>query len=137
MKAFIAKHPLKTYYALTFAISWSGFVLVVGPDGFPGNGSQFDSLVPLVVLAMLAGPSVAGILLTALVSGRAGLRELLSRLLRWKVAARWYVAALVPAPVLAAALEVCQSGRAGRRGQLRVLPEVRLLAVRDVHRHRS
>lgn len=92
---FIARHPLTTYCALTFAISWGGFVLVVGPGGFPGEGSQFDSLMPLVAAAILAGPSVTGILLTALLSGRADLRELLSRLLRWRVAARWYAAALV------------------------------------------
>jgi membrane protease YdiL (CAAX protease family) len=109
MKAFIAKHPLKTYYALAFAISWGGFVLVVGPAGFPGTGSQFDSLMPLVAVAMLAGPSVAGILMTSLVSGRAGLRELLSRLIRWRVAARWYAAALVPAPALAGAVLVALS----------------------------
>jgi hypothetical protein len=56
------------------------------------------------VSAMLAGPSVAGILLTGLVSGRAGLRELLSRLLRWRVGAGWYAVALFPAPLLAAAV---------------------------------
>jgi membrane protease YdiL (CAAX protease family) len=101
---FITRHPVLTYFALTFAISWGGFVLVVGPGGFPGTGSQFDALLPFVALAMLAGPAVAGILLTVLLSGTAGLRELLSRLLRWRVGARWYVAALLPAPVLAAAV---------------------------------
>ena len=74
---------------LTFAISWGGFVLVVGPGGFPGTGSQFDALLPFVAAAMLAGPAVAGILLTVLLSGTPGLRELLSRLLRWRVGARW------------------------------------------------
>jgi membrane protease YdiL (CAAX protease family) len=53
---------------------------------------------------MLAGPAVASILLIVLLSGTAGLRELFSRLLRWRVGARWYVAALLPAPVLAAAV---------------------------------
>ena len=101
---FITRHPVLTYLALTFAISWGGFVLVVGPRGFPGTGSQFDALLPLVASAMLAGPAVAGILLTVLLSGTAGLRELLSRLLRWRVGARWYVAALLPAPVLAASV---------------------------------
>jgi hypothetical protein len=32
-------------------------------------------LFPIALLAMLAGPSVAGILLTGLVHGRVGLRE--------------------------------------------------------------
>ena len=104
IRAFVTRHPVRTYFALTFAVSWSGFVLVVGPGGFPGTGSQFDTLVPFVAAAMLAGPSVAGILLTGVVSGRAGLRELLSRLLRWRVRARWYAAALLPAPLLTAAV---------------------------------
>ena len=65
-------NPVFTYVALTFAISWGGFVLVVGPGGFPGTGSQFDALLPFVASAMLAGPAVAGILLTVLLSGTGG-----------------------------------------------------------------
>ena len=101
---FIRSRPVSTYFVLTFAISWGGFLIVVGPGGFPGTGSQFDTLTPFVVVAMLAGPSVAGILLTSLIAGRAGLRELLSGLFRWRVGARWYAVALAPAPVLSAAV---------------------------------
>jgi membrane protease YdiL (CAAX protease family) len=104
IKAFITRHPVPIYFALTFAISWGGFVLVVGPGSFPGTGSQFDTLTPFVASAMLAGPSIAGLLLTGLVSGKAGLRDLLSRLLRWRVGARWYAVAILPAPLLAAAV---------------------------------
>ena len=104
MKTFIKRHPVPTYFALTFAISWGGFVLVVGPSGFPGAPEQFETLLPFVAWAMLAGPSVAGILLTSLVSGKAGLCELLSRLFRWRVGALWYAVALLPAPLLAAAI---------------------------------
>jgi len=53
---------------------------------------------------MLAGPSVAGILLTGLVDGRAGLREFRSRLLKWRVGARWYAVALLTAPLVATAV---------------------------------
>jgi CAAX protease family protein len=49
---------------------------------------------------MLAGPGVTGILLTALVYGRTGLREFLSRLLTWRVGATWYAVALMTAPVV-------------------------------------
>ncbi len=73
IKAFIKRHAVLTYYALTFAISWSGFVLAVGgPSRFPGDPEQFERLLPSVAWAMLAGPSVAGLLLTGLVYGRAG-----------------------------------------------------------------
>jgi uncharacterized protein len=100
IKAFIKGHPVATYFVLAFAISWGGILLVVDPGGFPGTPEQFERLLPLVGLAMLAGPPVAGILLTGLVHGRAGLREFLSRLLRWRVGPRWYAVALLTAPLL-------------------------------------
>jgi membrane protease YdiL (CAAX protease family) len=52
---------------------------------------------------MLVGPSVAGILLTGFLYGRAGLREFGSRLTRWRVGARWYALALFTAPLSMAA----------------------------------
>jgi membrane protease YdiL (CAAX protease family) len=104
IEAFINRHPVLAYYALTFAISWGGFVLVVGPGGFASTSWQTEGLFLPAIMAMLAGPSIAGVLLTGIVSGRAGLREVLSRLLLWRVAARWYAMALLPAPLLAAAV---------------------------------
>ena len=51
-------------------------------------------------LAMFAGPSVAGILLTGLLYGKEGFRDLLTRMARWRVGARWYALALLTAPLL-------------------------------------
>ena len=53
-----------------------------------------------VYLASLAGPGLAGILVTGLVHGRAGLRDLRSRLFRWRVGVRWYATVLLTAPIL-------------------------------------
>ena len=104
IKTFILKYPVLSFFALTFVLSWGGFVLTVGgPGGFPGDPEQFETLMPFVALAMLAGPSVSGLLLTGLIDGKAGLRGLLSRLLKWRVNFPWYAFALLPAPILAAA----------------------------------
>jgi len=62
---------------------------VVGPGGFASANWQIETLFLPAVLAMLAGPSVAGVVLTGLIDGRAGLREVVSRLLKWPVGARW------------------------------------------------
>ena len=32
MATFIRRHPLLAYYVLTFALSWGGFLLVIGPS---------------------------------------------------------------------------------------------------------
>lgn len=58
-----------------------------------------DPRFAYAVVAMLAGPSVTGVVLTALVYGRAGLRGLLSRLLTWRAGGSWCIA-LLTAPVL-------------------------------------
>jgi membrane protease YdiL (CAAX protease family) len=101
LKAFIKKHPVLTYYALVFAMSWGGILLIVGgPGRIPGSSEEVEMLMPPVLLALFAGPSVAGLLMIRLVAGRVGLHDLLSRLLRWRVGARWYAAALLSAPLI-------------------------------------
>jgi hypothetical protein len=44
---------------------------------------------------MAAGPLLAALVVTAVVDGRGGLRELGNRLLRWRVGWQWYAAALL------------------------------------------
>src|SRR5215208_2531593 len=104
IRAFTKKHPLLSFYALAFAIIWGGLIMVVGgPSEIPGSPEKFETRFGLVLLAWLAGPSVAGILMTGLLYGRAGLREFRSRLLRWRVGARWYAVALLTSPLLSVA----------------------------------
>ena len=100
IEAFIKRHAVLTYFILTFAISWGCILIVIGPGGFLGTKKISEVLLPFVYLATLAGPSVAAILLTCLINGRAGFRELGSRLLRWRVGVHWYAVALLTAPLL-------------------------------------
>lgn len=93
------RHPVVTYFVLTFLISWGGILVVLGPGAFTGATAPTEGRLPLVYLAMFAGPSIAGILMTGLVDGRAGFRDLHSRLLRWRLPVRWYVVALLTAPL--------------------------------------
>jgi uncharacterized protein len=99
-RPFIQRHPVATYYVLVFAISWGGGAIVLGPGGILGGRAITAAQLPFVYLTAMAGPSVAGIVSTALVRGRAGVLDLLSRLLRWRVSVRWYAVALLTAPLL-------------------------------------
>ena len=109
IKVFLARRPVETYFALAFAVSWTGVLLVVGPAGIPGTVERFMTVGPAMYVAMLAGPSVAGLLMTGLVSGRAGFRELLARLVKWRVSGRWYAVALLTAPLLVTAVSLALS----------------------------
>jgi uncharacterized protein len=102
--AFIKKRPILTYYALVFVITWGGMLLVVGPSGIFASKADPAVLTQFIYAAALAGPSIAGILMTGLIHGKAGLRDLLARVLRWRVDVRWYLVALLTAPLLMAAI---------------------------------
>ena len=99
IKGSVAKHPALVYFALTFAISWGGALLAIGGSGgMRGTTPTSDPRFVYALAAMLVGPSVTGVLLTALVSGRSGLRGFRSRLLTWRVGVTWYAVALLTAP---------------------------------------
>jgi membrane protease YdiL (CAAX protease family) len=100
----VKQHPLFAYFALVFIISWSSILFAYGPGVFLGTREvSFTGAGPLAYLGYLAGPSVAGILMTGLVYGKAGFRDIRARLFNWRVSARWYALALLTAPLLSIA----------------------------------
>jgi membrane protease YdiL (CAAX protease family) len=98
-KSFNHNHPLTSYFCLAFLISWLGGFAAVGSKFFGGSAMDPGDYAPLF-LAMLIGPSLAGILMTALSSGKSGLKNLFARMRLWRVEMRWYIAALLIPPGL-------------------------------------
>jgi len=101
---FIQRHPTLTYFVLVFAISWGGALIAFGPGAFLGTLSPFEAGPGAFILVAIVGPFLAGILATGLVHGREGLRDLRSRLLKWRVSVGWYAVALLTAPLLTVAI---------------------------------
>jgi membrane protease YdiL (CAAX protease family) len=58
----------------------------------------------LIFALMLLGPSASGLILTAVLDGRAGLHRLGSGLMRWKLSVRWYTIALLTTPLFLLAI---------------------------------
>jgi membrane protease YdiL (CAAX protease family) len=104
IKPFINRHPVLTYFVLAFAISWGGVFILGAPYGLPATSDQSAKVWPIVFLPYFLGPILASLLLTGLVYGRAGFRELLSRLFKWRVSFRWYAIAILTAPLLVTAI---------------------------------
>jgi hypothetical protein len=77
---FVKRHPLIAFFVLAYALTWPVIPLVsVSPLwGFPG----------------LFGPAVAAIIVAAVVNGRLGLKDLLGRIVRWRLGLLWYAVAL-------------------------------------------
>ena len=104
MKTFMKRRPVLSYYMLVFAITWGGMLIVAGPSGLFNSKTNPEELTQFIYSAALAGPSIAGVLMTGLIHGKAGLRDLLARMLRWRVDVRWYLVALLTAPIMMAAI---------------------------------
>lgn len=101
IKAFSKKHPCLIYFFLTFAISWGGLILVSGgPGGFPKTKEQFQNMLPVFIPLVLVGPSASGIIMIALLDGKAGFSDLLAHFYMWRVGMRWYAVALLTAPLV-------------------------------------
>src|SRR5262249_41543447 len=90
----LKRHPVPAYFVLAYALSWACWVPLV-------SGRIWLSF-PFIVFAVLGNrmPSLLGIVLTALLSGKAGLAELFGRLGRMRVPLIWYAVVLLLIPAL-------------------------------------
>jgi membrane protease YdiL (CAAX protease family) len=101
--ALIRRFPLVVYFALAYAVS--GIALaVVGLPSFTTGTASYGLRSLLVFPLMVVGVAATGLALTAVTSGRAGLRELRRRMGRWRVGIIGYAILLVPPVVILAVL---------------------------------
>ena len=107
IKDYVKRHPVGVYFCSAFVISWVGSLLTGGPIFLRGESVELKDLLPMGIV-MVAGPCLAGLAMSYLVDGRPGLQHLFSRMVRWRVGGRWYVAPLI-FPVLLLAVSLALS----------------------------
>jgi len=123
-REWLRRHQLAVFFILAYAITWSvqipAYLFAYREDvklSNEANTEQFlgllrgdvhPGLTPYLLLFMFTfGPSVAGVVVTALVGGRGGLAELWSRVIRVGVGRRWMVIVLLlPVALSVASLAV-------------------------------
>ncbi len=103
-------HRLGWFFGLAFAASWAYWVPVALAGG---HRSHFPGLL---------GPLLAALVVVGVADGRNGVAELSRRMLRWRVGARWYLAAVVL--VVAAASGVALEAVLGNGASARALAEM-------------
>jgi CAAX protease family protein len=82
---------LVAFFALAYVLSWSWVVPLAAAHQVVHRGAGWPTHYPA-----LFGPAMAAIIVTAWTVGRPGVRDLLSRMGRWRVGLRWWLAALSP-----------------------------------------
>jgi membrane protease YdiL (CAAX protease family) len=98
-------HDLLAFFVLTFLITFAAWIPMALT--LPQKDIQYMSGGGyLLMLLGLWGPALAAILTTAVTRGKRGLKELLGRLLMWRVSIKWFLVAALgfPAFIFLAAL---------------------------------
>jgi membrane protease YdiL (CAAX protease family) len=98
----VRRRPLLAFFALCFGLTWGlGALFFLFPERIVARFGPPRLGHPLFTLAVFA-PSLAALVVTARTQGWAGVRALVARLLRWRVAPGWYLTALFGVPALVA-----------------------------------
>jgi uncharacterized protein len=96
MGSWFVRHPIATFLVLVYATTTA---LVFVPKELTEPGLLPGGATPHGVLENVLGSAVPAFIVTALVSGKAGVRDIARRSFWWWVSLRWYLISLV-APLL-------------------------------------
>ena len=75
------QHSLVAFFVLSYGLAWMVWI---------PTGMLAPNLVPSLALLGAWAPSASALLLTAVIGGKAGLREWLRRALYWRAGIQWY-----------------------------------------------
>jgi len=86
LKSFVKRNPLISMYALLFLLGWPVQIL-------DALASHRYTLKPPDILNIATGltPAIAAIIVTGILAGRAGVKDLFRRFLIWRVSVQWYL----------------------------------------------
>lgn len=91
MKAWVKRHSVPAYFVLAYAFTWS----VELPIALSVQG-LIATKVPLWIHYFASfGPMISAMVLTGITEGKAGLRALLARIIKWRVDWRYYAFAVL------------------------------------------
>ena len=104
----VARHPVAAFLCICYAVTWATAVpwFRARTDILPFDLPMWGSL------GAIFGVALAAVLVVAASDGRAGVRDLARRSLRWRVGVRWYVLAVLGLPVVVLAGTIALFGTA-------------------------
>jgi uncharacterized protein len=104
----VARHPVAAFLCICYAVTWATAVpwFRARTDALPFDLPMWGSL------GTIFGVALAAVLVVAASDGRAGVRDLARRSLRWRVGMRWYRLAVLGLPVVILAGAIALFGTA-------------------------
>lgn len=102
LKQWVARHPVLAYLILAYAVSWAIFLVpFLSKEGTGLLSYDVPPVQVFILLVSVIGLAGSAFTVTAIAEGRAGVRVLASRLVRWRVGIVWYLVAFFGLLVIA------------------------------------
>jgi membrane protease YdiL (CAAX protease family) len=105
-KRLITQHPLIAFFVIAFAGTWIvSLPLVLAQNGLGLFSYTIPEIGPyppsywFAALGAILGPTLSSFTVTAITTGKAGVRQLLRRYAIWRTGLRWYLLVLVGVPL--------------------------------------
>lgn len=91
MTTFIKRHPLATFFAISYVTFFGGFALLAA---FPG------AIPEALWFLFIWGTALGALFVVAMTEGWAGVKTWAGRIARWRIGLIWYVVALCLTPLM-------------------------------------
>jgi len=95
LRSLVVRHPVTAFVVMAFALGWGGMLPLLLSESGPFGILPFAlPAQPFTAVLSMLGLALPAFLVTAATVGREGVRDLLGRMLRWRVGVRWYLFAI-------------------------------------------
>src|SRR5919107_2847509 len=95
LRGVVARHPVAAFLIMAFAFGWGGMLPLLLSENGPVTVVPIElPWMPFAAILSIFGLALPAFLVTAATDGKAGVRELLGRIFRWRVGVHWYLIAL-------------------------------------------
>ena len=101
LKTLAKRYPLISYFALAYALTWIFVVpIMLSQRGLRVINLPDPLLLVFLLVSTYSGPLPAALIMTTLIDGKEGRRQLWRRVFQWRVGMGWYLLVLVAYPVV-------------------------------------
>ena len=101
LKALAKRYPLISYFALAYALTWIFVIpIMLSQRGMGVINLPDPLLLVFLLVSTYSGPLPAALIMTTLIDGKEGRRQLWRRVFQWRVGMGWYLLVLVAYPVV-------------------------------------
>src|ERR671916_3470287 len=95
LRGVVASHPVTSFLIMAFVFGWGGMLPLLLSENGPVTVVPIElPWMPFAAILSIFGLALPAFLVTAATDGQEGVRELLGRILRWRVGVHWYLLAL-------------------------------------------